>query len=191
MPISAIGNRVAETIHRHPGAGGGLGRLRRDGCIFPDRDPHRRGGDTGFQALSPGFTLVELLVVLAILALVTSTIVFAVRPGGRDVRAEAESLAAKASAARDIAIIGARPIRLTVTPEGYDFAARKHGAWRAMTEKPFKPASWSDGMKITGASVVTFDATGVSDATAPVILAKEGVQLRVILNGSAVPHVAP
>src|SRR3546814_15820916 len=77
-----------------------------------------------------GFTLVELMVVLAILALAAAAVVLTIPGEERHVRSEADRLAARLAAARDIAVIEGRSVAVDLAPSGYGFARSVAGAWQ-------------------------------------------------------------
>jgi general secretion pathway protein H len=134
-----------------------------------------------------GFTLVELMVVIAILAVVTAAVIFAIPdPRGRLVD-EAEKFAARAHAARDDAILQSRDVRISVTPAGYSVERRRQGQWQALTDKPFAPARWSAGTG-AGATQVDFDATGGA-VPATIILSREGERVAVTISGNGAIRV--
>ena len=69
-----------------------------------------------------GFTLLELLVVLAIIGVMTSLVAISVSaPSTRTLKSEGEKLAARLNAAQAQLAAGATPLRLIATPEGYAF----------------------------------------------------------------------
>ena len=71
-----------------------------------------------------GFTLIELMVVITIIGLASAAVVLALPdPRGR-LADEAAHFAARASAARDLAVIDARPISVWVSAGGYGFDER-------------------------------------------------------------------
>lgn len=78
-----------------------------------------------------GVTLLELLVVVAILALVTSVAVFSAPPPQSSARAEAERFAARLGAAVEDAILTGVVMSAEVTPAGYRILRYDGGAWRA------------------------------------------------------------
>lgn len=127
-----------------------------------------------------GFTLIELLVVLAILGAMSAVVVLAIPdPRGRLVE-EAERFAARAAAARDAAIISARPIRLTADIGGYRFEQRQRGVWRDIVEKPLKSARWSEGTRASRAEVA-FDATGFAAPDAQIILQRGDARIAIAI----------
>ena len=83
----------------------------------------RRSAQQGFtlvrRSAQQGFTLVELMVVIVIIGLAASVVVLAMPDPGGGVAAEAERFAARAKAARDMAIVEARPAMLGVDAAGY------------------------------------------------------------------------
>jgi general secretion pathway protein H len=111
---------------------------------------------------SNGFTLVELLVVLTIIALVSAAVVLAVPDPRGDLAAEAERFAARARAAGERAIMDNRPVALRVSPNGYAFQIRSQGAWAALAGKPFDPQVWGPDVQ---ASVTALDGRSVFDTT--------------------------
>jgi general secretion pathway protein H len=150
----------------------------------PIRLPSRLREGTG---VGNGFTLVELMVVIAILAVVTAAVILAIPdPRGRLID-EAESFAARAHAARDDAILQSRDMRLRVTPAGYSVERRRQGRWQALTDKPFAPARWSED---TGADAaqIDFDATGGAVPTT-VILTRDGERVAVTVSGNGAIRV--
>jgi len=115
----------------------------------------------------PGFTLVEMMVVLTILAL-ASTLVLLNGPGlGPSLSREADEFAGRLSAARDMALIANRAVSVTLTPDGYDVKVRSRAGWvppggeRAFT-------GWADGTSASRGeaplpATLTFDSIGLAE----------------------------
>jgi general secretion pathway protein H len=137
-----------------------------------------------------GFTLVELLVVLTIIALVSAAVVLAIPDPRGDLMVEAERFAARARAAQERAIMDNRPIALRVSATGYAFDSRQAGAWQPMTERPFAPQPWGEDVRVSaGNGRTVFDATGFADPI-HVVLSRGREQSTVdIANGGSI-HVA-
>lgn len=109
-----------------------------------------------------GFTLVELMVVIVIVGLAASVVVLNMPETGGSLSSEAETFAARAKAARDGAILEARPAMVRIGPGGYDVLRRLDGEWR-----PEPAREWAEGTAAelsggTGGSV-RFDATGLAE----------------------------
>lgn len=69
-----------------------------------------------------GFTLLELLVTLTVLALATAGVTWALRDGEQDVLdRQAERLQAQMQVARQLARAGGAPVVLRLLPDGYAF----------------------------------------------------------------------
>jgi general secretion pathway protein H len=109
-----------------------------------------------------GFTLVELMVVIVIVGLAASVVVLSMPETGGSLVGEAETFAARAKAARDGAILEARPAAVRIGPGGYDVLRRLDGRWRA------EPAhEWAEGTvaELSGGAdgSIRFDATGLAE----------------------------
>lgn len=114
-----------------------------------------------------GFTLIELMVVVTLIALVSAAAVLAIPdPQGR-VLDEAQRFALRTRAAQTEAIVTASPVSVWVTAGGYGFERRIGGAWVPVTEQPLRLERWREGTRAdlpaTGRARVTFDATGLAD----------------------------
>jgi len=109
-----------------------------------------------------GFTLVELMVVLVIIALAAAAVVLAMPEQGGSVRAEAVRFAARTKAARDTAILESRGVAVSVGRGGYDVARREDGRWRNEAHYDWVEATMPE---IAGAAggVIRFDATGLAE----------------------------
>jgi general secretion pathway protein H len=85
---------------------------------------------------SRGFTLVELMVVITVIALASTAAVLAMPdPKGR-VFDEAARFATRAKAARDVAVVEGAPVSLWVTAGGYGFDRRAGGARQRIVFDP-------------------------------------------------------
>ena len=136
-----------------------------------------------------GFTLVELMVVVTVIALASAAVVWAMPdPHGRVVD-EAARFAARTRAAHDSAIVEARPVSVWVTAGGYGFDRRIGTAWTPIAEKPLRVEQWSKGTDAalddpTRRVRVTFDPTGLADRAATVRLTRGGASAEVRIDGS-------
>jgi type II secretion system protein H len=120
-----------------------------------------------------GFTLVELMVVIAIMALATSVVALSIPPSNGRVRLQAESLAARLLAARDAAIIESRDMAVIVDARGNSVERRQRGAWQPVNLRPFTRSEWRDGTEALVSAErqrIVFDTTG-STVPATVTLA--------------------
>jgi len=95
-----------------------------------------------------GFTLVELLVVMAIIGLAGAAVALAMPDPRGDLRQGAERFAARLFAARDRAVIEARDQVVWVSPTGYRFE---------------RPVPWPEGSHATTKARVRFDTVGQTE----------------------------
>jgi len=142
-----------------------------------------------------GFTLVELMVVMVIIALVASAAVMTMPdPRGRLVDG-AESFAARARGAQQTAIIESRDMALWVSPAGYGFERFADGAWAPVTEPPFEDRAWPEGTEAvaaprseSGRTRIVFDSTGLNEPL-NVTLAREGDRIGVAIGADGTIRV--
>lgn len=129
-----------------------------------------------------GFTLVELMVVVAIIGVLSAAVVVNMPDPRGDLREDAERLAARAGAARDAAIVEAKPTALTLGPAGYGFSRRERGTWVPVTQKPLGQRAWGEGVTaLISAPRVVFDSTGLADP-ATITLTRDGVRADVVIG---------
>lgn len=126
--------------------------------------------------------MVELMVVIVIIGLAASVVVLAMPDPGGGVATEAERFAARAKAARDMAIVEARPTMLSVDRGGYQVSRRVRGEWR-----PGERYEWTAGTRAAGGAT-RFDSTGLAQP-ATLVLARGGREARVEIRGDGTVHV--
>ena len=138
-----------------------------------------------------GFTLVELMVTITVIALMSAAVVWAMPDPRGKVRDDALRFAARVGAARDQAIVTAQPVSVWVTNGGYGFDQRVAGRWTPLADKPLRVERWSEGASAAldapdGRVRVTYDPTGLPDRAADVRLAMGGraMLVRIGADGS-------
>lgn len=135
-----------------------------------------------------GFTLVELMAVLAVLALAGAAVLLTL-PGDRDALAtSADAFAAKLAHARDEAVLGMRTVEVTATAQGYGFTRRRFDGWQPISERPFGNVAWDEGTQPrlppgTRQVGFRFDPTGASEPRT-LVLAREGRTARIAVDGA-------
>lgn len=139
-----------------------------------------------FQPERNGFTLVELMVVLAVLALAATLVLLTAPTSGSRVQGEADRLAARIAALRDLAIVEGRPMAVTVSPSGYAFERRMVDGWQALPGRGFSRHDWPQSVRMTAAAPqrIVIDPIGMTSAPAAVALTDGEVTLRVTLATS-------
>lgn len=87
------------------------------------------GGRSTRTASQAGFTLIEMIIVLAIVAVAAGVVTLSVGGVSRppSVEAEARRLATRLQTASDDAMLGDRIVALTITEDGYGFATLGEG----------------------------------------------------------------
>jgi general secretion pathway protein H len=132
-----------------------------------------------------GFTLVELMVVLSIIAVATTAVLFALPDPGRGLRDSAERFAAQAATVRDAAVMGASPMAIRFDAHGYHFEHYADGGWLATNAKPFRPVEWPDNVVARiapeGTARIRFDSTGLTDPTT-LLLTASGARAKVMID---------
>ena len=138
-----------------------------------------------------GFTLVELMVVIAIMGLLAGAVVMTVGTPGGGPAESATRFAGRLAAARDQAILTGRPISVWVSPSGYGFEQFRGSHWEELRDKPFDGGNWDSGTEIAGGSAaavrdrVRFDSIGMADQPFEVRMSRGGqtAAVQVAANG--------
>ena len=136
-----------------------------------------------------GFTLIELMVVIAIIGLMSAAVIFNLPDPRGGLVDEAERFAARAVAARDEAVITARETRVRVTQTGYAFDKRRRGEWSVIDGKPLLPANWGEGTQANSAEII-FDPTGLASDSQRVLISRDGASVAVELGSDGSIRVA-
>ncbi|MDF0541534.1 GspH/FimT family pseudopilin [Sphingobium sp. H39-3-25] len=156
-----------------------------------------RSAEHGFgsfvRSAEHGFTLIELMVVIAIIGFVSATVILAMPdPRGRVIE-DADRFAARVAAARDNAVIQARPMSVWISASGYGFEQRGEGAWQPLDDKPFVTTSWREGTSALvgeeGRAQLSFDSTGLPSEPLVLRLLREGEQVSVTVDMAGKVHV--
>lgn len=133
-----------------------------------------------------GFTLVELMVVLAIVGLTTGTVLLVATDGRPSVAREAERFGARLIRAREEAVLSNHAMEVAVSSDGYSFRARDAGGWRTLSDAPFGSVDWVADTAVvdeTRAGRIAFDGTGTSTPAA-FLLMRGDRQTRVTVDGA-------
>ena len=138
-----------------------------------------------------GFTLVELLIVLAIIGLMSALVVLAIPDPRGTLESEAERFAARARAAQERAVMDNRPVAVRVDRAGYGFEWRSEGEWRPIASRPFEERKWTEGTsaELDGDSArIDFDPTGFAEP-AELILTRGDERIAVEVADGGKVHV--
>ena len=134
-----------------------------------------------------GFSLVELMVVLAILGLATAAVILTARPSSADARAEGLRFAARAAALRDRAIIEGRSHALWISGTGFGFEQRRGESWQPLVDNRLHQRDWAASTAVSANGQaqqrVIFNRFGLPDQPLTLTLTSDGGQARVILDG--------
>ncbi|MBL0768925.1 GspH/FimT family pseudopilin [Sphingopyxis sp. DHUNG17] len=148
-----------------------------------ERDGGRRRSRTG------GFTLVELMVVLMILALAATAVVLTIPDEQQTVRSEADRLAARLAAARDIAVVEGRSVAVRFAPSGYGFERRIEGSWQPLPGRTFAQRNWPSDVAFAGddgqpVARLIFDRVGTSPTPQALVLSGGGARETVRISAT-------
>lgn len=146
-----------------------------------------------------GFSLVEAMAALMIIALVVAGVLLAAPGADSAAKGEAQRLAARVLAASEESILVNRPLALVVTSEGYSFERLEANGWVAAGHAaPFGFYAWPDDLNVVVAQrsgeaddprVARFDALGGA-TPALIVLGNDGASWRVGIEGDGGAYVA-
>jgi general secretion pathway protein H len=141
---------------------------------------------------SAGFTLVELVVVMLIIGIASAAAVLALPGGGDEVRRSADRLAARTLAARDLAILSGRPVRLMADETGISaFIAGPQGWLPAPLPGPARTAlPAGQQLHVEPAGALAFDVTGLA-TPARLVIRKGEAAAAVTIDAAGAVHAGP
>jgi general secretion pathway protein H len=111
-----------------------------------------------------GFTLIEMLVVLVVIAAMAGLLVFSMSDNPeRELKREAQGLAALLNTAADEAVMQSRDLGLAINDQGYVFVVfdPKEKRWVPLLQKPLGAHQFAEGYSVEFA----FDGKQIDDAT--------------------------
>ena len=131
-----------------------------------------------------GFTLIEVMVVVAILGIAASAIVLTIPGLDDNVGRQAQRLAARLAHAREEAVIGGRPIEALLTPSGYRFEAVSGGERTVMSEA-LREVKWPLGTKASDEMKgrIVFDPTGAAQG-GRIVIVRDGQTAEVTVDAA-------
>ena len=129
-----------------------------------------------------GFTLVELMVVIAIIGVAAGAVVLSMPDPRPTLAVEAERFAARLTLAREEAVMTNRPVALRADAAGYGFESFDGAVWTPLTGA-LAPKTWGEGAAVAAPARAVFDPTGGADA-ASVRLEREGQAVTVAIDGA-------
>lgn len=140
-----------------------------------------------------GFSLVEVMVALAILGLLTGAVLMTLPDDGPRLSDQAARLAARLEHAREEALARNRPVEVAFDAAGYRFREQRRGAWASLDEGPFEPQAWPEGLAVAveaadGRSAVRFDSTGAAEP-AVIRLSNKARAVRVVVDAQGETQV--
>ena len=94
---------------------------------------------------SAGFTLVELLAVLAVIGMAGAAVALTLPADSGVLDREAAQFGARLVRAQEEAILGTRAIEVTATSAGYGFTRQDFDRWQPLEERPFGNVLWTEG----------------------------------------------
>lgn len=102
-----------------------------------------------------GFTLIEIMVVMVIIAILVSVTLLSFPPvGDKLLKEHADRFTALVQLAQDEAILQSNELAVEITPEGYSFYQNENNSWLPLNENPFKkrelPSEISTKMYLDG-----------------------------------------
>lgn len=137
-----------------------------------------------------GFTLVEMMVVIAVMALLAGSVLLVAGAPGSSAADAASRFASRVAAARDQAIVTSRPTSAWVTQSGYGFEEYRSGKWEVAGSPTLRQRNWDSGTQVTlaaGAEArmqIRFDSLGLPESPLTLTLARDGQSARVTVSAS-------
>ncbi|MDZ4364982.1 GspH/FimT family pseudopilin [Brevundimonas sp.] len=133
-----------------------------------------------------GFTLVELLMTMAILGLAATAVVIAAPDPRPSLGQEADTFAARLIKAREESLLTNRPVAMEATAEGYGVSTFDGRDWSPLTEGPFQPGRWDETTRVDASDEgirIVFDPTGVAEP-ATVTLARDRSRITIAVDAA-------
>lgn len=109
------------------------------------------GAELRFRRADPaaGFSLMEMLATLFVLALAAAAVVVVIPQGQGEARRLAERMAQRMAQAAEESVMVNRAVAMTATPEGYGFARLEDTGWTAIRSAPGLGFEiWPEGLEV-------------------------------------------
>ena len=151
----------------------------------PDRPQAASDSVASGRANKQGFTLVELMMTVAIIGLAAGAVVLALPDPHPSASQAAEAFAARLVRAREEAVLSNRPTAVETTRAGYGFSTYDGLRWSALNAGPFKAREWDAAVRVDldRPLRIVFDPTGAAEP-ARLVLSRDGHSRAVIVDGA-------